>query len=335
VAGPLHAVDAKPDVEREYAPPEPLDLGAILGFLRRGRGDPTQHTATRPDLWREVWRAQRTPEGVATLRLRVLAGGPTAARRLLMSAWGPGARWSSEHAPELVGEGDDWSGLDTVLAQRTSDGDPAAAALRRLRRRTHTLRLTRSHLVLEAAVPAVLEQKVTGVEARRAWRQLVRQQGVPAPGPAPEGLTVMPDGVGWRSIPDHDWHRAGVGPQRMSTIRRVAAVAPALERTLALGRGGPGAVVALRSIPGVGLWTAAEILQRSHGDPDTVSVGDAHLPHVIGTWFTGDRVDDDGMLALLEPYAGHRHRVVRLITSTGVEAPRFGAKATIEDHRPR
>jgi 3-methyladenine DNA glycosylase/8-oxoguanine DNA glycosylase len=145
----------------------------------------------------------------------------------------------------------------------------------------------------------------------------------------------MPDGVGWRSIPDHDWHRAGVGPQRMATIRRVAAVAPALERTLALGRGGPAAVAALRSIPGVGEWTAAEVLQRSHGDPDTLSVGDAHLPHVIGTWFTGDRVDDAGMLALLAPYEGHRHRVVRLITSLGVEAPRFGAKATIEDHRER
>lgn len=324
-----------PDAERELAPSEPLDLGATLGFLRRGRGDPTQHTAEGPGAWRELWRAQRTPEGVASLRLRVLDGPPTAARRLLASAWGPGAAWSVDHAPELLGEGDDWSALDALLAQRSAEGDAAAAALERVRRRTRGLRLTRSHLVLEAAVPAVLEQKVTGVEARRAWRQLVRQHGERAPGPAPEGLTVMPDGVGWRSIPDHDWHRAGVGPQRMATIRRVAAVAPALERTLALGRGGPAAVAALRSIPGVGEWTAAEVLQRSHGDPDTLSVGDAHLPHVIGTWFTGDRVDDAGMLALLAPYAGHRHRVVRLITSLGVEAPRFGAKATIEDHRGR
>lgn len=322
-------------MEHEYAPPEPLDLGATLGFLRRGGGDPTLHTAEGPDAWREVWRAQRTPEGVATLRLRVVDGASTAARRVHLAAWGPGAAWGVAHAPELLGEGDDWAPLDALLAARTADADAAAAALQRVRRRRRGLRLTRSHLVLEAAVPAVLEQKVTGVEARRAWRQLVRQHGERAPGPAPEGLTVMPDGVGWRSIPDHDWHRAGVGPQRMATIRRVAAVAAALERTLALGRGGPAAVAALRSIPGVGEWTAAEVLQRSHGDPDTLSVGDAHLPHVIGTWFTGDRVDDDGMLALLAPYAGHRHRVVRLITSLGVEAPRFGAKATIEDHRGR
>jgi 3-methyladenine DNA glycosylase/8-oxoguanine DNA glycosylase len=116
---------------------------------------------------------------------------------------------------------------------------------------------------------------------------------------------------------------------------RDAAVAPALERTLQLGRGGPQAMAALCSIPGVGIWTAAKVLQRSHGDPDAVSVGDAHLPHVIGTWFIGDRVDDAGMLELLAPYGGHRQRVVRLITSTGVAAARYGAKATIEDHRGR
>ncbi len=293
--------------------------------------------AATPPSTRPTGRAPGASSGARSARPRASprCGCACSTARLLASAWGPGAAWSVDHAPELLGEGDDWSALDALLAQRSAEGDPAAAALERVRRRTRGLRLTRSHLVLEAAVPAVLEQKVTGVEARRAWRQLVRQHGERAPGPAPEGLTVMPDGVGWRSIPDHDWHRAGVGPQRMATIRRVAAVAPALERTLALGRGGPGAVAALRSIPGVGEWTAAEVLQRSHGDPDTLSVGDAHLPHVIGTWFTGDRVDDAGMLDLLAPYAGHRHRVVRLITSLGVEAPRFGAKATIEDHRGR
>ena len=322
------------DAEFGYAPPEPLDLGATLGQLRRGRGDPTLLTPAGPDAWRDVWRAQRTPVGPATLRLRVVGGSATAAEGVHVAAWGPGAEWSAAHAPELLGDGDDWSGLDVVLAAREST-DPAASILQRVRHRRRGLRLTRSNLVLEQAVPAVLEQKVTSVEARRAWRYLVRQHGELAPGPAPEGLMVMPDGVGWRSIPDHDWHRAGVGPQRMATIRRVAAVAPALERTLQLGSGGPQAVAALCSIPGVGEWTAAEVLQRSHGDPDAVSVGDAHLPHVIGTWFTGDRVDDVGMLDLLAPYAGHRQRVVRLITSTGVEAPRFGARATIEDHRGR
>ena len=315
---------ATPDAEHELETSEPRDLAATLGFIRRGHGDPTLHRAEGPGAWREVWRAQRTPEGVATLRL-VVEG-----HHVRAQAWGPGAAWSVAWTPHLIGEHDDWSGLDALLGERN---DAASSALARVRRRMRGLRLTSTGIVLEAAVAAVLEQKVTGVEARRAWRTLVRQHGEQAPGPAPEGLTVMPDGVGWRSIPDHDWHRAGVGPQRMATIRRVAAVSSSLER---LSEGAVSALaVGLRSIPGVGEWTVAEVLQRSHGDPDLLSVGDAHLPHVIGTWFTGDRTDDAGMLELLAPWAGHRQRVVRLITSLGVEAPRFGAKATIEDHRNR
>jgi len=323
-------IDPTADAEREFSTSEPRDLASTLGVIRRGRGDPTLHTAEGPDAWRDVWRAQRTPEGLATVHVTVTATVNDAHVRV--AAWGPGAAWSVERAPHLIGEHDDWSALDALLADSP---DPASSALRRVRRRRRGLRLTCTGLVLEAAVPAVLEQKVTGVEARRAWRQLVRQHGEAAPGPAPEGLMVMPDAVRWRSIPDHDWHLAGVGPQRMATIRRVAAASAALDRALPFGRGGPQAVAALCSIPGIGVWTAAEILQRSHGDPDAVSVGDAHLPHVIGTWFTGDRVDDAGMLELLAPYAGHRQRVVRLITSTGVEAARYGAKATIEDHRGR
>lgn len=315
-------IAATPDAERELATSEPRDLAATLGFIRRGRSDPSLHVVEGPDGWREVWRAQRSPEGAATLRLLVEGD------HVRAQAWGPGATWSVDRTPALIGEHDDWGPLDTLLAARD---DADSAALRRARRRRRGLRLTSTGIVLEAAVAAVLEQKVTGIEARRAWRKLVLQHGQRAPGPAPEGLTVMPDGVAWRSIPDHDWHRAGVGPQRMATIRRVAAVSTSLDR---LSEHEPSALeAALRSIPGVGQWTVAEVLQRSHGHPDLVSVGDAHLSHVIGTWFTGDRVDDAAMLDLLAPWPGHRQRVVRLITSLGVDVQSFGARATISDHR--
>jgi 3-methyladenine DNA glycosylase/8-oxoguanine DNA glycosylase len=315
---------ATPDAELTLITSEPRDLAATLGFIRRGGGDPTIQLPLGPGAWRELWRTQRTPEGTATLRLTVDG------RQLTAQAWGAGAQWSVARVPGLIGESDDWSELDALLSGRD---DPASNALARVRRRVRGLRLTSTGLVLEAAVAAVLEQKVTGVEARRAWRTLVGQHGERAPGPAPEGLLVVPNGGGWRSIPDHDWHRAGVGPQRMATIRRVAAVESSIDR---LSTGPVGAIErALRSIPGVGEWTVAEVLQRSHGHPDLVSVGDAHLPHVIGSWFTGDRTDDVGMLELLAPWTGHRQRVVRIITSLGIEAPRFGAKATIEDHRAR
>ena len=89
----------------------------------------------------------------------------------------------------------------------------------------------------------------------------------------------------------------------------------------------------LRSIPGVGVWTAAETTQRSHGDPDSVSVGDYSLAKEIGCALIGSPVDDDGMLELLEPWRGHRQRIVRLIGASGFRKPRFGPRITIQDHR--
>jgi len=134
------------------------------------------------------------------------------------------------------------------------------------------------------------------------------------------------DRVGAHSI-------VGVGPERSATIIRAAAVAVAVERTLELGRGGPSVEGPLRSIRGVGVWTAAETMQRAHGDPDSPSVGDYHVPALVGWALIGKPVDDDGMLELLEPWAGHRQRVVRLIGASGFEKPKFGPRMTIQDHR--
>ena len=61
------------------------------------------------------------------------------------------------------------------------------------------------------------------------------------------------------------------------------------------------------------------------GDADAVPVGDYHLPHSIGFALEGTaRSTDDRMLELLEPYRGHRARVIRLITYAGIGAPKFG-----------
>lgn len=314
----------------------PLDLGSTLFPLRRGTGDPTQRWEGARGGDGPVWRTQLTPDGPATVRMRV--ADPRGLASLEVRAWGPGADWSIAHAHELGGLDDDgWAELDALLATLGSPGDGEAGdRLRMLRRRRAGMRLLRTGLVLESSLAAVLEQKVTGVEARRAWRQLITAHGELAPGPAPEGMRVLPTAERWRAIPDHEWHLAGVGPQRMRTLRRVAAVATPLQRTLAVGRAASAdaaTVAAFRSIPGIGEWTVAEIVQRAHGDPDAVSVGDYHLAHGITHWFTGRRGDDAEMVKLLEPYRGHRQRVVRLITSSGVTAPRFGARLTIADHR--
>jgi len=304
--------DGAAPLESTWSPAAPVDVRATLRPLARGAGDPA---------WRvvggQLWRAVRTPAGAATLCLTSGRHGVHAA------TWGPGAEWLLASVPEMLGEGDDWSGLDV------SGVDFLAAA----RHRSPGLRLSRTGLVVESLVPAVLEQKVTSREAWRAWRELVRRHGDPAPGPAPEGLTVPPDAATWRRVPSWEWHRAGVGPQRSDTVMRVCAVAASLERTVALGRGGAEVERRLRSVPGVGVWTAAETMQRAHGDPDAPSVGDYHLAALVGWALVGRPVDDDGMLELLEPWRGHRGRVVRLITGSGFSKPKFGPRMTIQDHR--
>ncbi|ACQ78349.1 conserved hypothetical protein [Beutenbergia cavernae DSM 12333] len=308
---------AAPAASTTYDPRGPLDLGATLAPLRHGPYDPT--VALGP---RGGWVALRTPHGTATLRIE--------ARDAVVhaDAWGAGAEWAVASVPELCGAGDDVSDFDAA----------AHPAVREARRRQPGLRLTRTSRVLDALAPAVLEQLIHSSEAHRAWRTLVRKHGVPAPGsgpdgPAPGGLMVAPDADGWRRVPVWDWRRAGISETRGAMIARAAAVAPALERTLALGRGGPEASRRLRSLPGVGAWTAAETLQRAHGDPDAPSFGDLHVPAAVGWALTGSAVDDAGMAELLVPWAGHRQRVVRLLLRAYGFPPRRAPRAAVPRHR--
>jgi 3-methyladenine DNA glycosylase/8-oxoguanine DNA glycosylase len=280
---------------RTYVPDGPLDLGLVLGPLRRGPGDPTFRAM--PD--GSVWRATRTPVGPGTLR--VSASGA----EVRGEAWGPGAEWLLEQLPELLGAADDPS----VFA-------PRHRVVAMARHRRPGLRLTRTGLVMESLIPSILEQKVTADEAYRAWRLLVRKFGEPAPGPAPGRMCVMPDARTWALIPSWEWHRAGVDNKRASTILRAVRVAARLEQAVGME---PGAAQArLEVVPGIGPWTSAEVVQRSHGAPDAVTVGDLHLPGIVGWALAGDRdADDSVMLELLEPYAGQRHRAARLILLSG------------------
>lgn len=142
------------------------------------------------------------------------------------------------------------------------------------------LRLLRTGLVLESLIPSVLEQKVTTDEAYRAWRLLVRTYGEPAPGPQEYGLYVMPDARTWSLIPSWEWHRAGVDSKRSATILRAVRVARRLEEASAMDLAE--AMTRLQVIPGIGPWTAAETLQRANGAADAVTVGDLHLPGIVG-----------------------------------------------------
>ncbi|MEU7116545.1 DNA-3-methyladenine glycosylase 2 family protein [Streptomyces sp. NPDC046182] len=291
---------------RRWTPAAPTDLGLTLGPLRRGPADPTFRTT--PD--GSVWRSARTPEGPGTLRVALRQGTAEA------EAWGPGADWLLDRLPQLLG----------------ADDDPEAFTPRhRLLAATHRarpgLRLTRTGLVLESLIPSILEQKVTTDEAYRAWRLLVRKYGEPAPGPEGHRLHVMPDARTWSLIPSWEWHRAGVDNKRAATILRAVKVARRMEEAAVMKP--ELAQQRLELVPGIGPWTSAETIQRSNGAPDAVSVGDYHLPSIVGYALAGDRTTDDAaMLELLAPYAGQRHRAARLILLSGRVPPRRAPRMT-------
>ncbi len=288
---------AVPGKVRVWVPDGPLDLGLVLGPLRRGPGDPTYRTL--PD--GSVWRASRTPAGPGTLRVSARGG------EVRGDAWGPGAEWLLERLPRLLGADDDPSAFV-----------PRHRLLAFTAHRRPGLRLVRTGLVLESLIPSILEQKVTTLEAYRAWRVLVRKFGDPAPGPVPVpgGMYVMPAARTWAMIPSWEWHLAGVDDKRAATVLRVVRVAARLEEAVAMA---PAAARArLELVSGVGPWTSAETVQRSHGAADAVTVGDLHLPGIVGFVLGGDRyADDAGMLRLLEPYVGQRHRAARLVLLSG------------------
>jgi len=311
LGAPDDAVAARTDVTVEHSSDRPLDLGLTLGPLRHGAYDPTVRRTSDGAVWRTTLRSS----GPVTQRL-VAAD----ERTVVVQHWGPGSREAADDVPALLGEADD-----------TSTFTPPPQA-RDAARRAPGLRMCRSGRVMEALVPAVLEQKVQVVTAHRAWRWLVTRHGSPAPGPAPDGLRVVPSAREWAAVPTWDWHRAGVDPRRAATVVRVARVAARLEQASTLP--GDEARARLEKVAGIGRWTSAEVAQRAFGDADAVSVGDFHLAGAVGWALTGERTDDEGMLRLLAPHAPHRHRVVRLLfLDRRPQAPRRGPRLSIADYR--
>ncbi|MEY8018594.1 DNA-3-methyladenine glycosylase family protein [Mycobacterium servetii] len=295
--------------ERTVAIPGPVDFRTTLAPLRRGLGDPCYQVAGDG----AVWRTSLLPAGPVAARIARLS--PDAVH---CAAWGAGAPQFVELLPAMLGADDDAS--DFVPT------DPTVAAAHR---RVPHLRLGRTGQVLEALIPAVIEQRVPGADAFRSWRLLVSRYGTPAPGPAPVGMRVPPSPGVWRGIASWEFHRANVDPRRAQTVVSCARRADSLERLVS--RPPAQAREALTSLPGVGVWTAAEAAQRAFGDADALSVGDYHLSKMIGWTLLGRPVDDAAMVELLEPMRPHRHRVVQLLYASGLaREPRRGARLPVQ-----
>lgn len=289
----------------------PFDLVGTLRPLVRGTHDPTIRLGDG-----SAWLALRRPAGPVTIHLRQ---GPD---HIAGEAWGPGADGFEAWIGPLLGL--------TAGSRATADlRDAAHPLVADLARRLPGIRIPATHAVLDVLIPAILEQKVTGSEARHAWYGLIRAYGEPAPRPddgrAVPALRLRPAATMLAGLPYYRYHPFGVEQRRAALIRRIAARADWFEAIV--GSPLPDAHARLRSVPGIGPWTAAEVAVRALGDQDAVSVGDFHLPNLVAWALAREpRGTDERMLELLAPYAGRRALVMRLLEASGLRAPRYGPR---------
>lgn len=283
----------------------PFDLRRTMAALGTPAYERVPITAT------EAWRATLTPAGPATVQLQLVSGSVEA------EAWGAGADWLLDRTPELIGVDDD---LTTF--------DPAPGVVRDLHRRAGGLRLGRTGRVFEAVMPTVLAQLVTGVESKRSYRRIVAAYGEPAPGP--RELRVPPTPQAIAQLDYAELHRFGVERKRASILIEVARRAKRLEEVVDLPR--DEAYLRLQAVRGVGPWTAAYAMGIAWGDHDAIPVGDYNLPNLVSWALAGEpRGDDERMLELLEPYRGHRRRVLVLLKGSPIKEPRYGPRVALRD----
>ena len=282
-----------------------LDLAATFGAM-------ASKAAGRVRSGRdEVWWVTNTAAGPATLHVR--ADGSV----VRGEAWGPGATWALDRLSRVCGLSDDPSRFA-----------PLPGLVRDLHRRNPGLRLGATGRVFEMLVPVILGQRVTSVEAERSYRRVLDTFGTPAPGPI-EAM-VPPDAATLARLSYADLHPLGVERSRAQIVIEVARRAGRLEEIVGMPL--PEAHARLTAVRGVGDWTAAIVMGGSLGDPDAVPIGDYHLPNMVAWALAGEpRGTDERMLELLAPYAGHRRRVLILLKSAGIHAPRYGPKLGLRD----
>ncbi|CCK25374.1 hypothetical protein BN159_0995 [Streptomyces davaonensis JCM 4913] len=293
-----------PDRSVHWQPPFPVDARLTLSSLRRGPHDPTHRV--EPD--GTLWRTARPASGPVTYRIR-----QQRLDDLRIDAWGPGAAELADSVRRELGEDD-----------RPERFRPGHGVLRGAVRRLPGLRVPCTGRLFEALVPAVFEQRVVGLDAAASFTRLIRRYGEQAPGPAPAGMRLPLPPETWRTIPSWEWRTAGVDLHRSATVIEAARHAARLDRSAS----DPArAYDLLAKLPGVGVWTAAQVGHRALGDADALPLGDYHLGTMTGLALLGRPLEDDEVEAFYEPFRPHRYRVVRLLELSPGEAPRRGPRA--------
>lgn len=325
-------IGRQPDYSDVFHPEVPVDVAANVAPLVRGMADPT--AASRNGV---SWLSFQPPSAGPVSLAIIHPPSPIEPGAIRYHIWAHGDETAIDYAVERMpvllgvdaGSLAGWAEFDELL-EETKHLLPERVV--EARRRNPGMRFMATGQLVDELFTVILEQKVTQQQARATWAWLAKHYGDPSPvgdpvpKTSPHPRTVL-------DIPSWKWHTGWVQPFMVRTLQTVASRATALHRLAEqpleqINRG-------LHSLPGVGAWTVAETLQRTHGAADYVSVKDFHLAHHVGEALTGRRTDDDGMLELLAPWVGHRQRIVRLIYASGIRFSRFGPRMAATDFRDR
>ncbi len=288
-----------------------VDLSATLRTSLMLPGDPTVRLHT--GRWE---RATLTPDGPGSIRVEWDPAAPAPidpssscpTRLASVTAWGDGGSWLVERVERMLGLADDVTGFE-----------PDTRPVRDVWRRERNRRIAGTATLWHDLVWFIIQQRVTTIDAASNWTQLVRELGTDAPGPVELRVPPTTDTLGRMHYTQ--FHRFGIERQRAEHLRTAARIADRFAD--AVDRPFAEIEPKLAAVPGIGPWTRSCLAMHTWGDADTVIVGDDGIPSMM-TWFLAreERGDDPRMLALLEPYRGHRGRVLQLAFASGDKPPR-------------
>jgi 3-methyladenine DNA glycosylase/8-oxoguanine DNA glycosylase len=246
-----------------------------------------------------------TPNGICATTIKAIEGG------VAISCEGPDAEQTLDELMTFFRADD---GHDTFIAEHP--------LLKRLHREQRGLRLLRVPWLFDVACGAILQQRVRFADAVRDWRQIALKHG----SKAASGSAAFPSAQALAALPPWELEALGVDAKRARALIALARETRLHPLRAQITHGELRA--RLGRIPGVGPWTIETTLGFGAGDPDALPLGDLYLPHLVCYALAGEPVGtDDRMVQLLEPYRGHRFRVVRLLFGARITVPRTGPSA--------
>ncbi len=226
-------------------------------------------------------------------------------RELQVTAHGPHAQALAEEAARCLAQPDHYA---TFLTPDTG--------IQRLHWRLAGLRILRFPWLWDSVNSAILQQRIRTADAMRGWRRVTRRWG----SPAPLNLTAFPPPATLAQIPRFELEALDIDHQRAQTMLRFAQESRFHPLTASMDF--PTLRAHLLRQPGIGPWTTETVLGYGAGDIDAAIPGDLHLPHLVSYALAGEpEGSDQRMMELLEPFRGHRFRIIRLLYDSGLQRP--------------